>query len=114
MAVELDVQTNIEKREGEKPWRDFWRRFRRNRTAMVGLIILSVILVVALFPNWFAPFDYKTNNMMESLQPPSAKHLLGTDEIGRDILSRIIYGARLSLRVGVESVFLSLLIGIIL
>lgn len=114
MAVELDTHTTTVTQAGEKPRRDFWRRFRRNRAAMVGLVILAVILVVALFPGWFAPYDYKTNNMMESLQPPSFKHLLGTDEIGRDILSRIIYGARLSLRVGVEAVFLSLLAGIIL
>jgi ABC-type dipeptide/oligopeptide/nickel transport system permease subunit len=98
---------------GESPWLDFWRSLRRNRSAMVGLIILAFLVAVALFGPLIAPYDYRESNLPESLKPPSAAHWMGTDEIGRDILSRIIYGTAVSLRVGIEAVLISLVIGII-
>lgn len=112
MAVELAV--NTVKQKGESPWREFWGQFCRNRAAMAGLIILIFLVLVAIFAPWIAPYNYTTSNMPESLKPPSWSHWLGTDEFGRDMLSRIIFGTRISLRVGVEAVFISLLAGIIL
>ncbi len=114
MSVELrtELKNNAVATE-TSPWRDFWKRFRRNRTAMVGLIILALLVFIAIFGRWLAPYDYRTSNLPESLQPPSVSHWLGTDELGRDILSRIIYGTHISLKVGVEAVFISLLVGIL-
>jgi ABC-type dipeptide/oligopeptide/nickel transport system permease subunit len=112
MAVELEVEIRAE--EEKSPWLEFWKQFRRNRAAMAGLIILLALIIVAIFAPWIAPYNYTESNLPVSLKPPSFSHWLGTDELGRDILSRVIYGARISLRVGVEAVALSLLIGILL
>jgi ABC-type dipeptide/oligopeptide/nickel transport system permease subunit len=112
MAVELAV--NSAKHKRESLWLDFWNQLRRNRAAMAGLFILIILILVAAFAPWIAPYDYTASNMPESLNPPSWSHWLGTDEIGRDILSRIIFGARVSLKVGIEAVFISLLAGIFL
>lgn len=112
MAVELQLEPA--KVKGKSLWIDFWKQFRRNHAAMVGLIILSILLLVAIFAPLIAPYDYRASSMPESLKPPSWSHWLGTDELGRDILSRIIYGARVSLKVGVEAIAISLFVGIFL
>ncbi len=113
MAVELARETGS-KSKGVSPWLDFWRRFRRNHAALVGLAILFILILVAILAPQIAPYRYDYVIRADSLQPPSARHLLGVDDQGRDILSRIIYGSRISLLVGVEAVALSLLAGIVL
>jgi len=95
-------------------FKDFCRRFARNRAALVGLVILAVLVVVAVLAPYIAPYDPYDAHMPMSLAKPSAAHWLGCDELGRDILSRIMYGARISLRVGIEAVAIALSIGIIL
>ncbi len=90
------------------------RRFLRHRSAMVGLTILLILIVIAIAAPAIAPFDPLKQNLRQALAPPGAEHLLGTDEFGRDILSRILYGARISLRVGVMVVLLSGTIGVVL
>jgi peptide/nickel transport system permease protein/oligopeptide transport system permease protein len=113
MAVEfIDGKTTGEK--VKSPWLEFWKQLRRNHAAMVGLVILVVLLVVAIAAPLIAPYNYTESNLPMSLKPPSFSHWLGTDELGRDILSRIIFGARISLRVGLEAVILSLFVGILL
>lgn len=93
-----------------------WRQLRRNKGAIIGLVLLVLIIVGALL----APFvyDYNTDvigmNVRERMQWPSAKHICGTDELGRDIFARIVYGARYSLAVGVVAVMIALLVGVIL
>ena len=93
---------------------DFAKRFVRNRAALIGFIITVVLVIVAVFAPVIAPYDPYDANMPMSLTKPTAQHWLGCDELGRDILSRIIYGARISLRVGVEAVALALSVGIVL
>ena len=93
-----------------------WLRLRRNPLAMAGLAIIMLLLVVAAFAPWLAPHDPITQNLQNRLQPPgSAGHLLGTDDFGRDILSRILYGARITLAVialvAVTAPVLGLIIG---
>lgn len=112
MAVELEV--NASPLEKKSEWFDFWRRLSRNRAAVIGLLILCLLMTMAVFAPLIAPYDYRASNMPESLQAPSWEHWMGTDELGRDILSRIIFGARVSLKVGVQAVILSLFIGIVL
>ena len=77
------------------------RRMMRNRAAFVSTIFLSGLVLVAIFADFTAPYDPTLADFASIRQPPSVEHLLGTDEIGRDMLSRIIYGARISLFVGV-------------
>lgn len=88
-----------------------FKLFRKNKEAMVCLFIIVVLIIVAIFAPIFAPYDPNAQSLAEMLQKPSAKHLFGTDEYGRDILSRIIYGARISLSVGVVSQVIASVIG---
>jgi peptide/nickel transport system permease protein len=89
-------------------------KFKRNRLAVIGLIIILVFGFFAIFAPFLAPYDPVIADLEKNLEPPSAKHLLGTDELGRDILSRIIFGARASLIVGTVSVSIALACGILL
>jgi peptide/nickel transport system permease protein len=92
---------------------EIWGRFLKNKTAVAGLVILTLIVLMAICAPIIA--DYKTVviriDIMNRLQPPSSAHLFGTDEMGRDILARIVHGARISLVIGICSVGVSLLVG---
>jgi peptide/nickel transport system permease protein len=91
---------------------DVIRRFRRNRMAMVGLAFIILLGLMAIFANLIAPFEY-AERTSEFRAPPSRDHLFGTDDIGRDIFSRVIYGARVSLKIGILATGLALLIGVL-
>ncbi len=93
-------------------WRDAVRSFSRNRLAMTGLVIVAILIFCAVFADFLAPYPYYKSNLIENSQFPSLRHLLGTDPIGRDILSRIIYGARTSLTVGFSVQLIAFLIGV--
>jgi len=91
----------------------FWRQFRRHRTGVFGLAVVGVLLLVALLAPWIAPTDPFTTSRA-ALQPPGTPgHLLGTDHLGRDVLSGIIWGARVSLVVGLAAAFTATVIGIL-
>ena len=92
----------------------FWRTFRRNQLACVGAAVVGVLVVIALLAPVLAPWDPNKPDMKRILEPPSAKHWLGTDQIGRDVFSRLLYGSRISLAVGFVSVGIATLIGILL
>ncbi|MFL6386664.1 MAG: ABC transporter permease [Terriglobales bacterium] len=87
---------------------------RRNVLASVGMVLVAVFIVFALFAPWIAPQNPSNIDLPSRLQPPSGSHWFGTDELGRDIFSRVIYGARISMLVGSSVVAGSLLLGLIL
>ena len=92
----------------------FWPTFWRNRMAVLGALLLLVMVVMALFARWLAPFDPDAQvrvTIDNIYAPPNATHWLGTDDAGKDVLSNLIYGARLSLFVGFFASFISLVIG---
>jgi peptide/nickel transport system permease protein len=89
-------------------------RLLKNGRAVAGLAILACLVLAGLFAPWLAPYNPYEQNLLERRQPPSPEHPLGLDEVGRDDLSRILYGARLSLRVGVTAVSLAMVIGSVL
>ena len=91
-----------------------WAEFRKNKTALVGMAILLLIVILAVFAKQIAPYDPYTQTYSEALQWPSAKHIFGTDEFGRDIFTRVLYGARISLLVGVVAVAIAASFGSIL
>jgi peptide/nickel transport system permease protein len=91
--------------------RDVWRRFRRNQLGMVGAIIVLLLIVMAVFAPQLAPRDPADQDLRARRTPPNAEYLLGADEFGRDILSRIIFGTRASLTVALASVALGLTLG---
>lgn len=93
-------------------WVGAWRRFRRNRLAMFGLVFATLVIFVAIFAPILTPYNYDRIDMMNALQPPSAAHPFGTDELGRDLLTRIFYGARPMLLVGVLTGVAGLAIGV--
>jgi dipeptide transport system permease protein len=117
-AESLAVAGNVPEPPG--PLREFWGYFSANRGAVAGLVVVIAVLSMAAFANVLAPYPPDLTNNAVFLKPPawqsggSTAHLLGTDAIGRDILSRLIYGARLSLLIGIAVVALSIVIGIVL
>jgi peptide/nickel transport system permease protein/oligopeptide transport system permease protein len=102
-------------------WGDAWYRLRRNKLALAALTWLLIVIVMALTADLWVPPLYGYPNKIvtqtaaaERLKPPSFKHPMGTDDLGRDLFSRVVYGARVSLTVGVAAVLLSVLIGLLL
>lgn len=94
------------------PARRAWRRLTRRRTAMVGAVVVLFFIVLAVFAAWIAPYDPIETSWSAIRQAPSAAHWFGTDDIGRDVLSRVIWGTQASLMAGVVSVSISLLLGV--
>lgn len=80
--------------------RDAWRRFKRNKAALAGMLVIGVLAVIAIAAPVIAPYHYATQNMTAVTREPGGPYLLGTDQLGRDIFSRLVYGARVSLLVG--------------
>lgn len=96
------------------PWRLLLRRLARNPQALAGLAIVAALFVVAPLHPWIAPYDPAQVNVEEILEPPSAAHWFGTDELGRDVLSRLLFGAPISLLVGFVAVGISVCVGVAL
>jgi peptide/nickel transport system permease protein len=95
-------------------WADAGRRLAQSRAAIVGGLIVAVFATMAVLAPLLAPYEPLRGQLSERLRPPSTAHWLGTDELGRDVLSRILYGARISLEIQVAAVGLALLIGVAL
>ena len=93
-------------------WRPVWRKLKRRRSAMVGLVVVAVFIVAALFAPWLAPFDPIETSWSAIRKAPSAAHWFGTDDIGRDVLSRIVWGTRASLLAGVVAVSIAVALGV--
>jgi oligopeptide transport system permease protein len=98
--------------KGVSLWQDAWTRLLKNRLAMVGFGFLVVIMFLSLITPWIAPYGYEEQNLLLGATPPSAQHWLGTDNFGRDMLTRIFYGGRVSLMVGFIATAVALLIGV--
>lgn len=96
--------------------KELWLRFLKNKTAVMGLITFCIIVIVALAAPWIADYDSVVIkiNIAQRLQPPNAAHWFGTDELGRDILARIVHGAQVSLSIGISAIFVSLMVGLVL
>jgi peptide/nickel transport system permease protein len=113
-----DMKNSIVAEMHTKPrslWSDTWYQLRHNRAALLGLIVLILLALVAITAPWIAPHDPIKMDLLNPLQPPlSPGHLLGTDDIGRDILSRLIYGSRISLVIGLIVVGIAGTIGVTL
>ena len=110
---------NVEIVKGTSLWGDAWKRLRRNKLAMLGLVIIGIMVVLVIIgPSivyWLTGYTYDlipTDNSLVKGMPPSLKHLMGTDDKGRDILVRVLQGGRISLMVGVISTLVSLIIGV--
>jgi oligopeptide transport system permease protein len=103
-TLQLRKETNL--------WRDAWYRLVRNKLAVFGAVIILIFLFFAIFANFLAPYPYDKPSFGQAYQYPNAHFWLGSDPLGRDLLSRLIYGARISMTVGLGSQVIVLLIGV--
>jgi peptide/nickel transport system permease protein len=107
-----DLASYAHRREGRSSLvKDAIERLLRDRLAIAGMVIIGTLLLMALLADVLAPYDPIVQEILKRRQPPSSEHWLGLDDLGRDILSRIIYGTRISLQVGVVSVSMAILVG---
>ena len=100
-------------RPSQSYWQDAWRRLKRDRLALLGGAAILLILLLAVVGPWLSPYAYDTQDFLESNELPSLKHWFGTDMFGRDLLVRVLYGARISLAVGFVASLINLTIGVI-
>lgn len=111
ITIEVNTSVKNKKEKVSSPWLDAWRSFRKNKLAMLGLMLILFFILLAIFAPVLTHFDYKAQNLTNRLQPPSSEHWFGTDDLGRDLFTRVIYGARISLWVGFFSVVGSIIVG---
>jgi peptide/nickel transport system permease protein len=111
ITIEVNASVKSEREKVSSPWLDAWRSFRKNKLAMLGLVIILFFILLAIFAPLLTHYDYKAQNLMNRLQPPSSVHWFGTDDLGRDLFTRVIYGARISLWVGFFAVVGSVIVG---
>jgi peptide/nickel transport system permease protein len=116
MTTEATARIELAALESERvaPRSRVWRRFRRHRLALIGSSILVILVLMAIFASVISPYDPYKPSFREPLLEPSPAHWMGTDDLGRDLLSRLIYGSRVSLSVGLVAVSIYMLIGTIL
>lgn len=114
IAKNQQMRQEQEMEEVSTPWLESWQKFKKNKLALMGLAIVSFFIFLAIFAPLIAPEGINDQKLAERLTPPSSEYWLGTDDFGRDILSRIIYGARISLWIGFFAVMGSTVVGSIL
>src|SRR6187401_1673223 len=99
--------------KGNSLWHDAWLRLRKNKLAVFGMGALALITVLCVAGPWVSPYGYEQQELSNTFSPPTAKHWLGTDQLGRDLLVRLLYGGRVSLGVGLAATFVALTIGVV-
>lgn len=115
VKIENTVKQEVVKKQSTSEWRKSWRKMRRSPLSMFGLTIVSFVILLAIFAPWIAPYPEDVSGAIHfdrMLEPPSAEHWFGTDEVGRDIFTRVLYGARISLMLGFIVLGLSIAIGL--
>lgn len=107
------IINNEESLEGVSLWQDAWYRLKKNRMAVFGAAFILFEIAICLITPWIAPYEFEAQNLELTLAPPSAAHWLGTDSLGRDLLTRLLYGGRISLMVGILASLVSVLVGVL-
>jgi ABC-type dipeptide/oligopeptide/nickel transport system permease subunit len=113
-AKMAEIERRKKSEKGNKQFsfaRDAWRRLKRNKTAIVGMVIIAILLLLALFADLIAPYGPSEAVYADAYQTPNAKHIFGTDNMGRDLFSRCIYGSRYSLPIGIACMILAFTVG---
>lgn len=112
-AIKNTESETVDKRgNGLRKFKEVFYRMKKNKLAMFGLFIIILLIITAVFADYIAPYDFSTNDLENQFSKPSKEHIFGTDEFGRDIFSRIVYGSRISLQVGFISVGIALVLGV--
>ena len=110
--VNVNTDGNTIVRKSTTYWQDVWRRLKKHKLAMVGLVIIIILSVLAIFGPMLSPYSYSDQDLANANQPPSAEHWFGTDNLGRDLFTRVLYGARISLAIGLVTSIISFGIGV--
>lgn len=113
VPLEREILQVQKKEETLGYWQDAWIRLKKNKMALLGLIIIVCLIVLAIFGPIFSSHTYDEQNLMMTNSSPSWEHWFGTDNLGRDIFIRVLYGARISLAIGIVASLLNLFIGVI-
>ncbi|NEJ19262.1 ABC transporter permease subunit [Rhizobium leguminosarum] len=111
-AIPLSTTETVE--EPVSLWRDAWYRLKRNRLAIFGLVIVVILAFTAIFGPYLTPYDYLSQDLNARNVLPSISHLFGTDDLGRDVFSRVVFGTRTAFLVAVIVTFFAVLIGLVL
>ena len=111
ITLEQPFDGSKKKKHSNSLWADGWRRLKKNKVSVASAWIIIVTCLVGLFAEWIAPHPFDEQYIENILQPPGGQFLLGTDNLGRDLLSRLIYGARMSMAVGILTAIISLIFG---
>jgi len=115
-AASLDPQPSPETEadaRGSSLWHDAWFRLRKNKLAVFGLGSLTVVAIACVVGPWFSHYGYEQQDLLSTFAAPNDQHWLGTDQLGRDLLVRLLYGGRVSLAVGLCATFVALTIGVV-
>lgn len=107
------ANTSRETEHGSSLWHDAWLRLRKNKLAVFGMVTLVIVTIACVAGPWISSYSYDAQVLEDAFLPPGAKHWLGTDQLGRDLLVRLLYGGRVSLGVGLCATFVALTIGVI-
>ena len=107
-------QDTMETRPVESPWSQVVRRFRRNRLAVFGFVVLVILCILSILTPWIAPHDPAAIDLFNIQSPPSPEHWMGTDDLGRDTLTRLLYGSRVTLVVALSATTIGVLVGVVL
>ena len=113
MIDSLKDYQDVSFEQGRSLWQDAWYRLNKNKLAMLGLYLIIFFVVISILTPWIAPYAYETQNLALGASAPSAQHWLGTDIHGRDLMTRLMYGGRISLMVGFAATAVSLVIGVL-
>src|SRR5699024_2436438 len=108
-------QSDAEKIAGESTsfWKDAWRRFKQNKLAIMGIVIIILLAIMSIIGTLVSCQNYYNNDLLNANKPPSSEHWFGKDILGRVIFARIWYGVRISLFIGLSAAFLDLIIGVV-
>jgi len=109
----FEKETVISERPEVNLWKDAFRRMCKNKMAVLGGIIIIFLLIISIFAPYIAPYHYADGSLKDNYAKPGDKYLLGADFMGRDVLSRIIYGTRISLSVGIVGAVTAFIIGVL-
>lgn len=111
MSENKNTAKSLNSQKKRSQWADVWMRLRRNKAAMIGLFIICLLFFFATFAPWIAPYGFDEQDLSRALTKPNSQFWFGTDNFGRDIMSRLIYGSRISLQVGFIAVSISMISG---
>lgn len=108
------TKTISQKVKKNSQFKEIMHRLSKNKAAMLGLILIILEIILAVIATWIVPYDRNAIDIANAMKPPSMQHLMGTDELGRDIFSRIIYGARYSLSIGIFGTVITTIVGTVI